>query len=99
MSELLLPVSETATTQNARFTAAVINPHNFFQLITSTTDGRLLIWDFLTAALLRQIDVGQPIHFVCAHEKFKDSVVAAASLVNKKSAGGEYTYPGDGKGN
>ncbi|KAJ3548860.1 hypothetical protein NMY22_g1106 [Coprinellus aureogranulatus] len=85
VSELLLPATENPTTQNATFTAAVINPHNVFQLITSTGDGRLLIWDFLNAALLRQIDIGQPIHFLCVHEKFRDSVVAAASLGNKKS--------------
>lgn len=87
VSELILPSGEKASTQSSRFTAAVINPHNFFQLITSTLDGRLLIWDFLNATLLRQIDIGQPLHFLCVHEKFKDSVVAAASLVNKKAGG------------
>ena len=89
MSELILPSGGTGGAQASRFTSAVINPHNFFQLITGTLDGRLLIWDFLNAALLREIDVGQPIHFLCVHENFKDSVVAAASLLNKRTAGGE----------
>jgi NET1-associated nuclear protein 1 (U3 small nucleolar RNA-associated protein 17) len=66
-------------------TTAVLNPHNAFQLITGSLDGRLMVWDFLDAALLRIIDIAQPIHFICAHENFKDSVFVAASRSSKKA--------------
>ncbi|PFH49807.1 hypothetical protein AMATHDRAFT_146767 [Amanita thiersii Skay4041] len=65
-------------------TSAVLNPCNAFQLITGSLDGRLLIWDFLDATLLQTVDLAQPIHCICAHEKFKDSVFVAASKTGKQ---------------
>ncbi|KAF9469861.1 WD40-repeat-containing domain protein [Collybia nuda] len=65
-------------------TTAMINPHNNFQLITGSLDGRIMVWDFLDAALLKIIDIGQPIHHMCAHKSFKDSVFVAVSRASKK---------------
>ena len=47
-----------------------------------------MVWDFLDATLLQTIDIAQPIHYICAHEKFKNTVfVAASKSYEKKSSG------------
>jgi NET1-associated nuclear protein 1 (U3 small nucleolar RNA-associated protein 17) len=60
-------------------TSVVINPHNAFQLFTASLDGRVIIWDFVNAILLQTVDIGQPIHHMCAHEQFNGSVFVAVS--------------------
>jgi NET1-associated nuclear protein 1 (U3 small nucleolar RNA-associated protein 17) len=55
-------------------TAAILSPHNAFQLITASLNGCIMVWDFLDASLLQVIDLGQPVTHLCAHESFKDSV-------------------------
>lgn len=65
-------------------TSAVLSPQNAFQLITASLDGTIKIWDFLEGVLLRTIDLDQPIHHVCMHEKIKDHLFVAA-VKNKKS--------------
>ncbi|KAH6917000.1 WD40-repeat-containing domain protein [Coprinopsis sp. MPI-PUGE-AT-0042] len=85
VSELTASSESSHGQQALRFTSAVINPENAFQLITSTLEGRILIWDFLNAVILRDIDVGKPIHYICAHKALKDSIFVSASLNKKKS--------------
>ncbi|KAJ7631055.1 WD40 repeat-like protein [Roridomyces roridus] len=68
-------------------TCAVLNPHNAFQLITGSSAGSLAVWDFLEATLLQIIDISQPIHHICAHENFKDSVFVSVSRPGKKGGG------------
>ncbi|TFK77382.1 WD40 repeat-like protein [Pluteus cervinus] len=65
--------------QPGLLTSAILNPHNTFQLITGSLDGRLLLWDFLEATLLRTIEVVQPIHHICAHKDVKDAVFVAVT--------------------
>jgi len=60
-------------------TSVIINPHNAFQLLTASLDGRVMIWDFVNAILLQTVHIGQPIHHMCAHEQFNGSVFVAAS--------------------
>jgi NET1-associated nuclear protein 1 (U3 small nucleolar RNA-associated protein 17) len=48
-----------------------------------------MIWDFINATLLQTIDVGQPIHYICAHKEFKDTIFVAASRPAKKGLNGE----------
>ncbi|KAF8641248.1 hypothetical protein AX17_000882 [Amanita inopinata Kibby_2008] len=84
VSTFSAPRSPNAANELNTLTSAVLNPCNAFQLITGSLDGRILVWDFLDATLLQSIDVGQPIHHICAHEKFKDSVFVAASGLSKK---------------
>lgn len=67
-----------------RITSATLNPHNAFQLITASLNGHIMVWDYLEAALLQTIDIAQPIHHICAHEKFKDCVFVAASRPSNK---------------
>ena len=76
----LIPPSPT----NGKFysdilTSVIVNPHNAFQLLTASLDGRVMIWDFVNAILLQTVDIGQPIHHMCAHEQFNGSVFVAAS--------------------
>jgi NET1-associated nuclear protein 1 (U3 small nucleolar RNA-associated protein 17) len=52
-------------------------------LITGSLNGCLMVWDFLDAALLQIIDIGQPIFHICAHDKFKDSIFLTASHPSK----------------
>lgn len=74
-------------------TSAILSAHNAFQLITASLDGTLKIWDFLEGVLLLTINLDQPIHHVCAHEKIKDYVFVATAKANKKGTSaidGEY---------
>ncbi|KAF8078907.1 hypothetical protein FPV67DRAFT_84370 [Lyophyllum atratum] len=87
VSTLSAPRSPSNGTSSDFLTAAILNPHNAFQLITGSLDGRLLVWDFLDAALLQIIDIAQPIHHICAHALWKDTVFVAASRPSKKSKG------------
>lgn len=81
----LTPPTATDNGLSSLLTTAILNPHNAFQLITGSLDGRVMVWDFLDAALLKIIDIGQPIHCMCAHDNFKDSVFVAASRSSKKA--------------
>lgn len=84
VSSLSAPPS-TNNGSSSLLTTAILNPHNAFQLITGSLDGRVMVWDFLDAALLKTIDIEQPIHCMCAHENFHDSVFVAASRSSKKA--------------
>jgi NET1-associated nuclear protein 1 (U3 small nucleolar RNA-associated protein 17) len=71
-------------------TSAILNPHNAFQLITGSLNGCIMVWDILDGVVLQTIDISQPIHHICAHEKFRDQVfVAVSRLGTSKSAKGE----------
>lgn len=58
-------------------TGIAINPANPFQLLTSSLDGTLCVWDFLDAVLLRVIDVGLPISHLATHSQSRDRVFIA----------------------
>ncbi|TFK30921.1 WD40 repeat-like protein [Coprinopsis marcescibilis] len=86
VSDLTPSSASSNGTQPVCFTSAVLNPDNAFQLITTTLDGRIIIWDFLNAIILREIDVGKPVHYICAHKNVKDAVFVAVSLNKKKTS-------------
>ncbi|KAI0315260.1 WD40 repeat-like protein [Amylostereum chailletii] len=67
-------------------TSATLNPHNAFQLITGSLDGRVKIWDFLDAELLQTLDIEQPIHHIAVHENFKDYLFLSVSRPSKKTS-------------
>jgi NET1-associated nuclear protein 1 (U3 small nucleolar RNA-associated protein 17) len=73
-------------------TSAILSAHNAFQLITASLDGTIKVWDFLEGILLRTINLEQPIHHVCGHEKIKDHVFVATAKAKKKGSSA-----GDGK--
>lgn len=91
--------SSTSSSQPKVLSCAVINPHNPFQLITGSLDGSLMIWDFLDGSLLKTIEIAQPVHYLCVHEKFKDYVFVAVSRPSKNTKQGmspnlwSLTYP------
>jgi NET1-associated nuclear protein 1 (U3 small nucleolar RNA-associated protein 17) len=87
VSTLSAPRSPNHDASSDLLTSAILNPHNAFQLITASLDGRLVVWDFLDAALLQIIDIAQPIHYMCGHKAFKDTVFVAASKPGKKAKG------------
>ncbi|KAH9944212.1 WD40 repeat-like protein [Epithele typhae] len=73
-------------------TAAVLNPHNQFQLITSSLDGCLRVWDFLDGSLLQTIATFRPIFHLAVHESFPGYVFIASALPSKrKNASGATT--------
>ncbi|TBU63747.1 WD40 repeat-like protein [Dichomitus squalens] len=73
-------------------TAAILSPHNPFQLITGSQDGYIRTWDFLDASLLQTISISHPIFHLAAHEKFREYVfVATARSTKKKTKGGVAT--------
>ncbi|CAA7265897.1 unnamed protein product [Cyclocybe aegerita] len=86
VSTLTAPASNDDDSCSDILTSAVLNPHNVFQLIVGTLGGRILIWDFVNATLLQTVNVGQPIHYICAHDRFKGSVFVAASRSRKKAS-------------
>lgn len=81
----ILSPPEDNGTSSTLLTCATLNPHNAFQLVTGSLDGRLMVWDFLDATLLKVIDITQPIHHICAHPDFKDSVFVAATRSSRKT--------------
>ncbi|KAG6841761.1 hypothetical protein C0991_007090 [Blastosporella zonata] len=85
VSTLTAPRSTNSEASSDLLTAAILNPHNNFQLITGSLDGRLVLWDFVEAVLLQTIDVLQPIHYICAHKTWRDTVFVAASRTSKKT--------------
>ncbi|KAJ7597489.1 WD40 repeat-like protein [Mycena floridula] len=86
VSTLTAPPIPGKQTSPSLLTSAILNPHNTFQLITGSLDGTLRIWDFLDAALLKTIDVGQPILHICAHDVHKDAVFAAVTRTKKSGS-------------
>lgn len=70
--------SEQGTSVNSTITALLINPQNPFQLITASEDGRVRIWDFLDAVLLRTIESRIHISHMATHPFSKDHVVVVA---------------------
>ena len=83
--------SGASGSHTAAITSAILNPHNAFQLITGSLDGNIKVWDFLDGVLLQTIYVDHPIHFVVAHELFKDSVFISAVRKKKNKAPGKGT--------
>ncbi|KAK0208756.1 WD40-repeat-containing domain protein [Desarmillaria ectypa] len=79
ISTLSAPRSTSGGTSSDLLTCAILNPHNAFQLITGSLNGRIHIWDFLDTNLLKTIDISQPIYHLCAHEKYKDAVFVAVT--------------------
>ncbi|KAG1864735.1 WD40-repeat-containing domain protein [Suillus subalutaceus] len=67
-------------------TSAILSAHNSFQLITASLDGTIKVWDFLEGILLHTINLEQPIHHVCGHEKIKDYVFVATAKTKKKGS-------------
>ncbi|KAJ7225364.1 WD40 repeat-like protein [Mycena pura] len=84
VSTLTTPRLMSSDASSDTLTCAVINPHNAFQLITGSLAGVVAVWDFVEATLLQIIDLAQPLHHICAHENFKDTVFVAASRPSKK---------------
>ncbi|KAJ7161422.1 WD40 repeat-like protein [Mycena crocata] len=85
VSTLSIPRPAGYDASSDMLTCAVLNPHNAFQLITGSMAGVLAVWDFLEATLLQTIDIAQPIHHICVHENFRDSVFVTASRPSKKT--------------
>ncbi|KAF8216066.1 WD40 repeat-like protein [Mycena galopus ATCC 62051] len=84
VSTLSIPRPPGYDASSDTLTCAVFNPHNAFQLITGSLAGVLAVWDFLEATLLQIVDIAQPIHHICVHENFKESVFVTASRPGKK---------------
>ncbi|KAJ6519978.1 WD40 repeat-like protein [Mycena sanguinolenta] len=87
VSTLSIPRPTGYDASSDTLTCAVLNPHNAFQLITGSLAGVLAVWDFLEATLLQTVDIAQPIHHICVHENFKESVFVTASRPSKKGVG------------
>ena len=68
-------------------TSAILNPHNAYQLITGSLDGYVKVWDFLDGVLLQTMGVGNPVHHIAAHEKWKDFLFVAVARPSKKRKG------------
>ncbi|KAJ3787132.1 WD40-repeat-containing domain protein [Lentinula aff. detonsa] len=83
VSTLSAPLS--ATGASSELTSVVLNPQNIFQIVTGSLDGVIRIWDYLDATLIRTLDIAQPIHHICAHEKHQDVIFATVSRPNKQT--------------
>ncbi|KIK70685.1 hypothetical protein GYMLUDRAFT_32726 [Collybiopsis luxurians FD-317 M1] len=82
VSTLSSPPSSTGTSSEV-LTSVLLNPQNIFQIITSSLDGFIRIWDYLDATLIRTLDIGQPIHHMSTHAKHRDFIFVTASRSNK----------------
>ncbi|GJJ09898.1 hypothetical protein Clacol_004122 [Clathrus columnatus] len=63
------PSSSQDVGHSAEITSILINPQNTFQLISSSLDGCIKIWDYLEAVLLSTFNFKQPITHMCAHDR------------------------------
>ncbi|KAJ3919644.1 WD40 repeat-like protein [Lentinula edodes] len=81
VSTLSVPSSTTGV--SSEITSVVLNPMNIFQIITSSLDGTIRIWDYLDATLIRTLDIAQPIHHICTHDKHQDFVFVTVSRPSK----------------
>ncbi|KAJ3880820.1 WD40 repeat-like protein [Lentinula edodes] len=68
---------------SSEITSVVLNPLNIFQIITGSLDGTIRIWDYLDATLIRTLDIAQPIHHLCTHDKHQDFVFVTVSRPSK----------------
>ncbi|VDB86572.1 unnamed protein product [Peniophora sp. CBMAI 1063] len=80
-------VVSTLGGHTAPITSAILSPHNAYQLITASLDGCIKLWDFLDGVLLQTFSIQQPIHFLVAHELFKDTLFVSAVRRKKAKAG------------
>lgn len=64
----------TRAGHSAPITGMALNPANVLQLITSSLDGTIKVWDFLDGILVRTINVGYPITHMLAHESMKGRI-------------------------
>ncbi|PWN46911.1 WD40 repeat-like protein [Violaceomyces palustris] len=83
----------------ARITGLVINPANPLQLLTSSLDGTLKIWDFLDAVLLSTIDLKLPITHLAAHGSIKGRVIVAVRKPRADAPPLDSLDPASWKGN
>jgi NET1-associated nuclear protein 1 (U3 small nucleolar RNA-associated protein 17) len=67
-------------------TALILNPSNAFQLISSSLDGTVKVWDYMDGSLLQTIDLAQAIFYMCAHASFDGFVFVAAGRPFKRAA-------------
>lgn len=77
----LLSQDEASTSSNrspsASLTGLLLHPRNPLQLLTSSLDGTVRIWDFLDAVLIKTIDVAFPITQLACHASVEDHVFVA----------------------
>ncbi|KAF8922017.1 WD40-repeat-containing domain protein [Mucidula mucida] len=78
-------IYSVATGQNV----STLTPPRPSNLITGSCNGYIHIWDFLEATLLKTIDLSQPIHHLCVHEKFKDFIFASVTRPSKNKTKGD----------
>lgn len=64
--------------------------------MTASLDGRIKVWDYLEAALLSTIEIGEPITHMCAHEHVLGHVFVATSPQKKN---GQYFASCDDRAN
>ncbi|KAF8832075.1 hypothetical protein HHX47_DHR1001243 [Lentinula edodes] len=89
VSTLSVPSSTTGV--SSEITSVVLNPMNIFQIITSSLDGTIRIWDYLDATLIRTLDIAQPIHHISEDASsvlrisLKATAASAQSAVQKPS--------------
>ena len=74
-------------------TAMALNPHNAFQLYTSSLDGCIRVWDLIDAILMQTIDMEDPILQLAVHAQFKNEVFISISRRTKalNSNGASFT--------
>lgn len=87
MSTLDNPTSTHHTsTSSVGITGLIMNPSNQFQLLVSSLDGCIRVWDYLDAVLLQTINVSHPATHICAHKSLKDVVFVSITRPTKKKS-------------
>ena len=72
--QVVSTLSTAKSAHTAAITAMFINPDNPLQLLTSSLDGHIKVWDFLDGRLLKDLNVGLPITNMAAHASFPNMV-------------------------
>ncbi|KAN0060395.1 NET1-associated nuclear protein 1 [Thecaphora frezii] len=83
--QVVSTLSSDRLAHTATITGIMIDPSNPLQLITSSLDGHIKVWDFLDGVLLKSFDVGFPITALAAHQRFKGIVFVAVKKPRHES--------------
>ncbi|KAI0031417.1 WD40-repeat-containing domain protein [Vararia minispora EC-137] len=88
--------SGTSGSHQDIITSAILSPHNAFQLITGSLDGCIKTWNFIDAVLLQTLNVEHPVHFIAAHQQFKDCLFVSTAKRQYARGKGKASLSDDG---
>jgi len=76
---------------NNQVTALFLNPSNSLQLVVTSLDGCIRIWDYLDGRVLRTVEMGSPITLATLDAKQHDTIFVGLLKASEKVGRGGLT--------